>query len=109
MVAALVFRIDPYNDYTRLTRLGRVSATGETYAFNKTGKLLTESRFESDLRAMGLLHPNQRSLLNIEIRDPGGNRVEGFISPVPRDKQPLTRMAADAVRGNSGLDLDGYR
>jgi hypothetical protein len=40
---------------------------------------------------------------------PGGNTVAGFQPTVPRDQQPLTRMARSATSGEDGVDLDGYR
>ena len=49
-----------------------------------------------------------KSVLSIEIRDPGVNMVAGHRPVLRRAQQPLTRMAADAVQGNSGYDVDGY-
>jgi PAS domain S-box-containing protein len=112
VVAVLAFPVDPFQDFTRIAQLGRTGETGETYAFDQNGRLVTESRFDAHLRQIGLLpsdKPEARGILSIEIRDPGGNMVEGFRPSVPRGEQPLTRMARSAVAGEAGLDLDGYR
>lgn len=45
----------------------------------------------------------------MELRDPQVNMAAGERAPIPRAQQPLTRMAADAVEGKIGLDVDGYR
>src|SRR5438128_261822 len=45
-IAALAFRLDPRGDFTQTTRLSRFGESGETYAFDRNGRLLTGSRFE---------------------------------------------------------------
>ena len=109
VIAALAFRLDPGQDFTTTTRLGRIGATGETYAFDRGGGLLTQSRFEEQMRDAGLIPDNRQGILSLQIRDPGGNTLEGFRPKVPRDMQALTHMAECAIRGHEGLDLKGYR
>ena len=48
------------------------------------------------------------SSLNSQIRDPGGDLRAGHIPNLPLLARPLTRMAASAVTGESGSDIDGY-
>jgi polar amino acid transport system substrate-binding protein len=108
-IAIVTQRIDPAKDFTRLIQLGRIGKSGETYAFGKYGKLLSESRFDEDLRKIGLILGDQKGILTISIRDPGGNLVKGFKPKVPRFQQPLTLMAARATRGQPGVDVEGYR
>jgi PAS domain S-box-containing protein len=108
-VAVLTQRIDPEKDFTRLIQLGQIGKSGETYAFGKYGKLLSESRFDEDLRKIGLIRGGQKGILTISIRDPGGNLVKGFKPRVPRYQQPLTLMAAQATRGQPGVNVEGYR
>jgi PAS domain S-box-containing protein len=69
--------------------------------------MLSASRFEADLRAIGLLDENQPSIMNIRIRDPGGNMAEGFQTDIPRDELPLTLMAESAI--SAGADSQGER
>lgn len=109
VIAALALRLDPRRDFTRSARLGRLEQTGETYAFDSKGRMLTESRFESQLRSAGLIPPDAASILNLEVRDPGVNTVEGLRPTIPRDQQPFTVAASGAISGNSGMNLSGYR
>ena len=109
VIAALTFRIVPARDFSRIARLGRIGETGDTYGFDRSGKLLTESLFHEQLKEIGLLEPGQHELLTLEIRDPGSNMAEGFRPQTPRSEQPLTRMATAAVAGTTGVDVDGYR
>jgi polar amino acid transport system substrate-binding protein len=104
----LVLLIDPELEFTEILQRGRVGASGESYAFNRQGQLLSESRFDEDLRNIGLVGAGQRGILNIEIRDPGGNMVDGYRPVGDRRGHPLTRMAASATSGKDGFDLDGY-
>ncbi len=105
---ALVLLIDPEKEFTEILQRGRIGSSGESYAFNRSGELISESRFDEDLRDIGLVSPDQRGILNIHVRDPGGNMVEGFQPTSDRNLQTLTRMAASATRGHSSFDLDGY-
>jgi hypothetical protein len=111
VVAALALQIRPEREFTRILQLGRVGESGETYAFNKDGVLVSNSRFDEDLILLGLL-PDQEeshSILSVLVRDPGGDVTQGYRPTVRRAQLPLTRMAVDAVAGNSDVDVEGYR
>lgn len=110
-IAALGVRIRPQDQFTRILQIVRFGNTGETYAFDRSGLLLSESRFDEQLKQIGLLvdQPDVHSILTIEIRDPQVNMATGGRPSIRRPDQPLTRMAADAVQGQSGQDADGYR
>ena len=109
ILAALAIRIDPTLGFSRVLQLSRIGKTGESYVFDHNGRLLSESRFKSDLRNIGLISYDQEDILQLEIRDPGGNMFTGFKPAVSREEQPLTLMAADAVKGKSGTNMSGYR
>ena len=109
IIAVMTQRLNVEQNFSRVIRLGRIGKTGETYAFDQTGYLLSESRFTNQLRRAGLIKPNQKSVLNIKILDPGINLLEASNSDVLPSKLLLTRMAASAVLGEEGYDLNGYR
>lgn len=106
--AILALRINPYLEFSAIFARGRTGLTGETYAFNRDGTLISESRFNQHLARIGLIAANQSSSLNVEIRDPGRNLLTAPASGTNTD-WPLTRMAAAAVQGVSGTDLRPYR
>jgi serine/threonine protein kinase len=111
VVAALGLRIRPEREFTQILQLGRIGESGETYAIDNQGLLVSNSRFDEQLILLGLL-PDQehsRSLLGLSVRDPGGNMQEGFRPGVRRAELPLTKAAANAIAGTSGIDVDGYR
>jgi PAS domain S-box-containing protein len=104
----LILLIDPEKEFTEILQQGRIGSSGESYAFNRQGLLISESRFDHNLRDIGLIRPAERGILNIAIRDPGGNMLEGYTSAIEKNALPLTLMAASAVEGKNGLNLDGY-
>ena len=88
----------------------RAGSTGETYAFDRRGLLISSSRFPQHLRAAGLLGPDDDdTALRVELRDPGGDLTTGFRAQTRRREQPLTFMAAAATAGRDGLSLAPYR
>jgi serine/threonine protein kinase len=111
VVAALGLRLRPEREFTRILQLGRVGDSGETYAIDKKGLMVSSSRFDEDLILMGLLpdHDDSQSILNISVRDPGGNLDEGFRPKVRRAELPLTEAATAAIAGTPGIDVEGYR
>ena len=111
VVAVLGLRIRPEKEFTRILQLGQVGESGETYAIDKSGLLISGSRFDDDLIMLGVLPDveDARSILTVSARDPGGNLQSGYRPAVRRMELPLTKAAASAVEGNSGVDVDGYR
>lgn len=111
VIGALALQIRPEHEFTGILQLGHVGATGETYAFNVDGVMVSGSRFDEELILLGVL-PDQEdaeSILNVLLRDPGGNLRDGFRPTQRRSAMPLTRMAERAIAGTSGIDVDGYR
>jgi signal transduction histidine kinase len=108
VIAALTLWVDPSADFAETVQLGRLQNTGETYAFDNLGRLLTPSRFAEDIERGGGAAIDG-SPLSTEIRDPGGDTTTGFKPSLPRSLQPLTRMAQSAIHEGSGVDVDGYR
>jgi hypothetical protein len=109
IIAVVTQSVDPSMDFSRLIQLGRIGNSGETYAFGRYGKLLSESRFDDDLRRAGLIGEDEKSILSVSVRNPGGDMTKGFAPSIPRYQQPLTLMAREATQGKSGFNVTGYR
>jgi len=111
VVAVLGLRIRPDRGFTQILQLGQMGRTGETYAFNRAGRMVSNSRFDEELILLGILpdQPGVASLLNLDLRDPQGDMTSAYRPKVRRSELPLTKMAASATAGNSGFDVDGYR
>lgn len=110
VIAALGMRVRPEREFTRILQLGQIGETGETYAVDKTGLMVSSSRFDESLILLGLLPDaeDSRSILTLAVRDPGGNMNEGYRPKVRRAELPLTKAASAAIDGAPGSDLEGY-
>ena len=111
VVGVLALQLRPEHEFTQILQLGRIGETGETYAFDAEGVMVSNSRFDDNLILLGILadQENARSILNVLVRDPGGDMTRGYRPKERRAYLPLTYMAADAASGNPGIDVDGYR
>jgi hypothetical protein len=111
IIAALSFVFHPNEILTPILNIARPGETGETFAFDENGLFLSGSRFDAQLKELGLIEnsPNSVSALQLEARDPGGDLSKGYKSEFPRKAQPLTKMASLATTGESGEDIEGYR
>lgn len=112
VIAILVFELDPIADFSTILTSGRARKSMETIAFSKHGMLLSESRYNTLLSNIGLIAPGDHSILNVQLRDPGGDLTKGFSPPTSRAERsqfPLTEMAHSATGEHAGLNLVGYR
>jgi hypothetical protein len=110
-LAVLAFRMQPEAAFTQILQTARFGYSGETYALSESGLLLSQSRFDGDLKRLGLLAdlPDAQSILTVEARDPQVNMMEGERPSLARADQPLTRLAAHAVAGGEGVEMTPYR
>ncbi len=104
VIAILTFRIDPGADFTKILQQGRLGMTGETYAFNRHGLLISESRFDEQLRQSGLLAPGEAGILNLTLRNPGIK----ILGRAPSGLGTASRPAAAPLVDDIARDLDGY-
>ena len=107
VVGALALIINPDKEFSRILSVARSGESGETYAFDETGLMISHSRFDEEIRQLGLLdETNSSSALNLRLYDPGGNLTQGYR---PADNElyarPLTRLVASAVDGEDEVDV----
>lgn len=111
VIAAIGFGTRADDQFTRILRVARLGQSGETYAFDEHGFLLSDSRFTESLKSIGLVpdDPAARAIFNVQVRDPGVDLTRGARPKLPLEARPLTKAAALAIAGQDGFDLDGYR
>lgn len=107
-IGILGFRLKPETVFSHIFEIERTGKTGEIYAFNDSGVMISRSRFEDQIRKIGLTSDSS-SILNLSLKDPGVDLTQGDESSVPSDEQPFTRMVLSALAGENGHDLNGYR
>jgi class 3 adenylate cyclase len=72
--------------------------------------MISQSRFDDSLKKVGLIpdRPNVSSILNIAVRAPAGNLMEGYRDDEAREERPLTYAAGELLQGRSGTSSTGY-
>ena len=110
VIAALALRLKPEDEFSRLFEMARLGESGEAYAFDRNGVVLSATRFDPELKELGLIPktPEATAILNLRLVDPGVELPRRG-RPPPRGNLPLTKMAASATRGWDGCDVTGYR
>jgi len=111
VIAVLGLRVRPQVDFTQILSTARFGSSGETYACDARGVLLSESRFDDELKQIGLLPDREdaASILEVQIRDPGVDMTDGQRPSLRRSEQPLTYAATQLAEGRSGVNVIGYR
>jgi serine/threonine protein kinase len=107
--AVLLLRIPPEADFTRILNVARLGESGETYAIDRSGRMLSSSRFTEQIKQLGLI-PNTEdadSLLTLQVRDPGVDLTQGERPSL--EPKPLTFMAEDVTAGHEDYNVNGYR
>jgi len=100
VLAVLTQRLLPEGELSKMLQSGRIGQSGESYIINHEGAMVTESRFKKQLYDIGLLIEGEK----LEVRNPGGNMLEGFRTKLPRSDLPYTRMAGELLQLANGKD-----
>jgi serine/threonine-protein kinase len=120
IVAALGFATYVDAAFESILAAARPGLTGEAYAFDENGLLLSEIRSPRGLRSAGLLPADGKggAAFRLKVKDPGAELTSGA-QPIGKPEDlPLTRAVAAALgaarssRGEASLQgvlLDPYR
>ena len=108
---ALALVINPDAEFTRILSVARSGQTGETFAFDPEGVMISKSRFEEQLKGLGLLEsrPDAGSALNLHLTDPGGDLTRGFKPGNTNAVRPLMVMVRRAITGSTGVEVEPFR
>lgn len=106
VIAVLTKRVNFEGVFSTVLSAGFIGRSGETYAVDRSGLLLSNIRFEEQLEEVGLLLEGQDASLNVRIANPGVNLID---NPQPANPEwPLTEMAKSVTNKKSGSNLFGY-
>jgi signal transduction histidine kinase len=110
IISALLLRIDPTENYFKIFNAARIGRTGETYTVNKDFTLTSESRFNQDLRRLGLIKPNDQAVLNLKINAPLCNLLTQKCKKNITTATPTpTIAAASCIQGINETNTTGYK
>ena len=102
VVGVLSFRLRPEIEFSRIMEIGRVGESGETYAFEKSGMMISNSRFADQLINMQVIpaDPDQMTMLKVRLIERG--------KYLNKRNPRLTLAVQKAIKGESGVDIEGY-
>jgi serine/threonine protein kinase len=108
---ALALIIDPEKEFSRILSVARFGQTGETYAFDSSGLMISRSRFDDQLKAFGLLEDRSEvtSALTLPLVDPGGDLSRGFVMQTATTNCPLTHSVLEALAGRDDVRVTPAR
>lgn len=109
VIAALMFRMRIDHQFAKLFSAAQLGETGETYAFDERGVVLTDLRREERLRRKGLIPKGGVAALNLQLRDPGVDLTANASAKYELTTRPITKVPALAIAGNDAVDVEGYR
>lgn len=101
IIAAFLLRIDPYADFSKILEQGRLGGSGETYVFDRRGRMLSESRFNATLYETGRI-TEASAMLNLRLLEEGGDERVDILSGT------LLPHVEHAITYGSGLNINGY-
>ena len=85
VAAVLGWRMKPEEEFSRIFLATGVGESGEACAFDRQGVMLTASRFDAELRLLGLIPdvPGATAILNLKLLDPEVDLERGEHPPCP--------------------------
>jgi PAS domain S-box-containing protein len=98
IIATFTFRLNPYGRLLSVLRQGRFGESGETYVVDSKGSFLTESRYEDQLREMGLLAGDLGSAHN----------VRACLPATGNEPCTYTYAMAQLLERKNGLSTEAY-
>ena len=111
IIAVISLRMKPESEFSSIFSVASMGQTGESYAFDRSGLMLTATRFDPELKTLGLIPPGhgRTAILNLKLLDPEEELRPGEKAAKPPNQRNLTRMATSATMGNNDFDVRGYR
>ncbi|EQC46063.1 hybrid sensor histidine kinase/response regulator [Bacteriovorax sp. Seq25_V] len=103
----VVLVYDPTRVLREIFDYAKMGESGEVYAFDGSGLILNDSRFDDHLRDIKLIGMNESSGLKLRLFDPGKNLIEEQNREFK--KTEFTLMVRSALNFGNGENFEGYR
>ena len=108
---ALALIINPDAEFTRILSVACSGQSGETFAFDPEGVMISKSRFEEQAKQLGLLEDSAggSTALALHLTDPGGDLTKGYKPGNTSAYRPLIEMVQRAIEGGTGIEVQPFR
>ncbi len=104
VIAALTFRLNPWQNLYPIFQRARLGKSGETYAFNRDGILISPSRFNELIQKTGLVKQNETAIFNLRVQIP-----TEFFNPSNNHPPPLHAADKEEHDHISIIKIESYK
>jgi hypothetical protein len=109
VIAAMQIVMEIDREFAALFSLARIGTSGESYAFDADGVVLTNLRQDPELRRLGLIPEQSDAALHLRLRDPGIDLRQHPGASAKLAVSPLCKVPALAIAEGEASDSYGYR
>ncbi|HSH05583.1 MAG TPA: ATP-binding protein [Anaerolineae bacterium] len=102
-IAIFTIRLDIFRDFSRITRLGSLGASGETYTFGTQGFLLSDTRLQQQLELTSPFPTTQPEIVRIMLSQSAPQATNNNTNSTP-----ITIINNDSDHNNVASNLNGY-
>ena len=106
IIGSLALLIRPETEFSQIINISKAGITGETYAVDQDGKLLSETHHFADKEEQKASRTT--GTINLQLKNTELVQPEEKDKAIFKNINPLTQMAASMVRSESGVDVSGY-
>ncbi|MBA4017160.1 MAG: hypothetical protein C0483_08310 [Pirellula sp.] len=97
------------SEFTRRLNSITLLSSGDAFAFDKSGRMLTESRYRDELVEAGILKGENPTTVLMLVRDPQRDIRKSTAAEIPYEANYPTLAVTRALGGVDGVEVDGYR
>ena len=108
VIAMFGIDLDPTGEFTKIAQLAQTGKTGDIYFFNQEGYLLTESRFEEELKAMEILGGDESSILTINLNNTTSEQRPDVKANVASIESPNILTSVKGFHKKKSINIEGY-
>ena len=106
VIAILTLRLNPNRGFTHLLNAGHIGQTGEVYAFDSKGHMISNSRFDEQPHATSLTRSGEQLILDIAPQDSAVGLIQKGDGSSPL---PLTYMAKRTSTDETEASKEAYQ
>lgn len=108
VLGALGFVFNPETAFTRILTVSRRGESGETFAFDMQGLMISKSRWDDDLKTLGLIpdHPGASSALSLELTE--RKRTSDGNSILSEGTSELILPVREAIQNKEGASIKPF-
>ncbi len=111
IVALFAFELDPDMLFIPAFHQHQIGETGQSYALDEQGLLLSEPKDSAQLQQAGVLardYPHADLTISVRQAPQDLSKPDTFLSAKQYAAQPLTKMAQSLTQGQAGININGY-